>query len=85
MGVVGNEVVYPMVKTDVGQVYSFSILFEYLKWWSHHFLIQEGYGCLTRFLFLIPYGLYAIQKASYMSIIGLVSIWFRMVLSQIIT
>ena len=49
------------------------------------FLIPLGYGYLTAFLFWYHSGLYAMQKPLYLGKIILVSIWVRMVLTQIIT
>ena len=50
-----------------------------------HFLIPVGYDCLRTFCFQYYWGLYTMQEASYLGKIALVSIWFRMVLTQMFT
>ena len=63
------------------------ISFQYLYWRFNHFLLPLGYGYLTLFLLYFPHqlGLCPMQEPSYLGKIDLVSIWFRMVLTQMIT
>ena len=50
------------------------------------FLIPTKYGYLMVFVLWMPFGsLYIMQQPPYLDNITLVSIWFRMVLTQIIT
>ena len=64
-------------------------LFLYTIWVSitriSHFLIPVEYGYLTVFVFLIPLGSIYHTRSFISSKVALVSIWFRMVLTQIIT
>jgi hypothetical protein len=50
-----------------------------------HFLIPVQYGCLTAFLLRYHSGIYIMQEPWYIGRVTLVSMWFRMVLTQIIT
>ena len=50
-----------------------------------HFLLSVGYGYFMVFLFWYPLGLYSMQELSYLDRFMIVSLWFRMKLTQIMT
>ena len=63
----------------------FLLPFGYLKWGIHTFWYQLGMGSWLYFCFRYHSGLYTMRKLSYLGVSTLVSIRFRMVLTQTIT
>jgi hypothetical protein len=73
------------VETSVGLVPSFLDTIQNPILRISHFLIPVGYGYLAYFHFRSHSGLYTLQDPSHLGKIALISIWFRMVVTQLIT
>ena len=74
-----------LVRSSVGLILSFSNTIWVSKMRISHFSMSVGYGYFENILILILFSLYTRQEPSNAGKIALVSIWFRVVLTQPIT